>query len=177
MKKSRLMILSAFAMVAVCLTGCKKTGDDGGSTVEVPEFRDSDVYRAVLRDYNTLFNEAHSSTVNAERFVKFADAEAYLLDSAVLLPMTTEGGRYGLSRVLPYCGPYARYGSDSSKYKGYKIIKKDNNELLLTEYRDTLKQNWQEAVERGFDEEGENSKEAFNAAEQELLESWIHRKP
>lgn len=172
MKKSRLMILSAFAMVAVCLTGCKKTGDDGGSTVEVPEFRDSDVYRAVLRDYNTLFNEAHSSTVNAERFVKFADAEAYLLDSAVLLPMTTEGGRYGLSRVLPYCGPYARYGSDSSKYKGYKIIKKDNNELLLTEYRDILKQNWQEAVERGFAEEGENSKEAFNAAEQELLESW-----
>ncbi len=163
------MILSAFAMVALCLTGCDKSKKDD-SNVTVPEFKDSDVYRAVLPQYNSLFNEAHSSTNNAERFVKFADAEAYLLDAAVLLPMTTEGGRYGLSRVLPYCGPYARYGSDSSKYKGYKIIKKDNNELLLTEYRDTLKQNWKDAVERGWDET--HTKEAFNQEEQELLESW-----
>ncbi len=171
MKKSKLMVLSALAVVALSLTGCDKKGSKPGTDkADIPSFSDSDVYRTVLPEYKSLFDAAHSSTVNAERFVKFAEAEAYLLDSAVLLPMTTEGGRFGISRVLPFQGPYARYGSDSSKYKGYKIIKKANNELLSTAHRDELKADWRAAVERGFDET--NTKEAFNAAEDAKLASW-----
>ena len=172
MKKSRFMILSAFAVVALCLTGCDKKQEV--DSMAIPTFKDSDVYRTVLPEYKTKFDEAHSSTNNAERFVKFADAEAYLLDQAVLLPMTTEGGRYGLSRVLPYHGPYARYGSDSSKYKGYKIIRSNDNGhgLLKTEYRDTLKANWKAAVSKGWGEDPEAAKAAYDKAEEELLASW-----
>ena len=170
MKRSRLLILSAFAALTVCLTGCGESNSSKKTKVEIPEFKDSTVYNTVLPEYKTLFDAAHQSTNNAERFVKFAETEAYLLDSAVILPMTTEGGRYGISRVLPYSGPYARYGSDSSKYKGYKIIKTANNDLLLTSRRDELKADWRNAVERGFDET--NTKEAFNQAEAEKLAGW-----
>lgn len=170
MAKRNLILLSAFAALAVCLTGCG--GDKGGNSNKdgVLTFTDSEVYRQILPDYKALFDDAHKSMDNTERYVKFAKAEAYLLDQAVILPFNTEGGRYGLSRVLPYTGPYSRYGSDSSKYKGYKIIKTKNYDLLPTDRRNELKQDWKAAVERGFD--ATNTKEAFNAAEKAKLDAW-----
>ncbi len=170
MAKNKLLVLSAFAALAVCLTGCG--GDKGThkSKMEDLKFTDTEVYKTILPDYNSLFNTAHQSMDNAERYVKFADAEAYLLDQAVILPFNTEGGRWGLSRVLPYTGPYARYGSDSSKYKGYKIIKTEDNKLLPTAQRNELKEDWKTAVETGWN--AENTKEKFEANEKKKLDEW-----
>ena len=50
-----------------------------------------------------------------ERFILEAQAEAYLLDSAVMIPNTTQGGAYTISRIAYRTSPYANWGNDDDR--------------------------------------------------------------
>jgi len=124
---------------AVDLASLTWTGEDGAYAREDEE----DVYNAVLADFAALVEKANASDDLDERFVLFAKAEAMLLDSAVMIPTTTQGGAYTISRIAPRTIPYVQWGNDDDRVKGMVI----SDEFLTPAEREDLLAQWKDAVD------------------------------
>ncbi len=103
---------------------------------------DEDIYEEVLGDFEALMEAAEEAETIDERFVLEAQAEAYLLDSAVMIPNTTQGGAYTISRVAYRKTPYANWGNDDDRW-GTMVAA---NEFIAKEDREEFKAAWQAAV-------------------------------
>ena len=73
----------------------------------------------------------------------YAQAEAYLLDAAVMVPNTTQGGAYTISRIAPRTVPYVQWGNDDDRFKGLVI---SGDSFLTPAERDELLDIWAKAV-------------------------------
>ena len=100
------------------------------------------VYSEVLGKYAELSAAAKAAKTDDERFVLYAQAEAYLLDSAVMLPTTTQGGAYAMSRIAYRTVPYVNWGNDDDRWKGVII----SSDLITKEERADLVEQWKKAV-------------------------------
>ena len=103
---------------------------------------DEDIYYAVLDVYDELMQAAKAAETNDERFMLYAQAEAYLLDSAVMVPTTTRGGAYQISRIAPRTVPYVQWGNDDDRLFGLVI----SDEFITKEDRAELMDAWNKAV-------------------------------
>ena len=103
---------------------------------------DEAVYQSVLAKYEELCAQAKAAATDDERFVLYAEAEAYLLDAAVMSPYTTQGGAYTMSRVAPKTIPFVKWGNDDDRLKGLVI----SNEFITKEERAELLDQWAKAV-------------------------------
>lgn len=154
MKKFLALVL-VLLMVLPMVVACGKNGDDskdtntdnnGGdvvtpSTGEYVRGDDEQIYDAALGEYAKLLDEAEAlEDVNA-RFVLFAQAEAALLDAAVMIPNTTQNGAYTISRVAPKTIPYVQWGNDDDRLKGLVI----SDEFITKEERADLLDQWAKA--------------------------------
>jgi len=104
---------------------------------------DEEIFAAVLGEYEALLNTARDAKTDSERFVIYAQAEAALLDSAVMIPTTTQNGAYTISRIAPRTVPYVQWGNDDDRWKG-TIISGDT--FLTPAERDELLELWAKAV-------------------------------
>ncbi len=103
---------------------------------------DEDIYEEVLGDFEGLMAAAEAAETIDERFVLEAQAEAYLLDSAVMIPTTTQGGAYTMTRIAYRTVPYANWGNDDDRW-GTMVAA---NELIKKEDREVMKEAWKKAV-------------------------------
>ena len=103
---------------------------------------DEEIYEANLGHYAELLAEADSAESVDERFVKYAKAEAELLDSAVMIPTTTQNGAYTISRIAPRTVPYVQWGNDDDRLFGLVIA----DEFLTPDERADLFELWGKAV-------------------------------
>ncbi len=104
---------------------------------------DEEAYENALGGYEELMAAAKDPSIsNDERFVLEAQAEAYLLDSAVMIPTTTQGGAYQLSRIAPRTVPYVQWGNDDDRFFGMVI----SDEFLTPDERAELFELWGKAV-------------------------------
>ena len=103
---------------------------------------DEDIYEEVLGDFEGLMAAAEAAETIDERFVLEAQAEAYLLDSAVMIPTTTQGGAYTITRIAYRTVPYANWGNDDDRW-GTMVAA---NELIKKEDREVMKEAWKKAV-------------------------------
>ena len=103
---------------------------------------DDEIYDAVLGDFTALMDAAEAAESIDERFILEAKAEAYLLDSAVMIPTTTQGGAYAITRIAYRTIPYANWGNDDDRW-GTMVIA---NEFIKKEDRETMKEAWAMAV-------------------------------
>ncbi|BEP28645.1 peptide ABC transporter substrate-binding protein [Helicovermis profundi] len=71
----------------------------------------------------------------AKRYNLFAEAEAYLIDQAWVIPYRLGGnGGYVASKLDPFEAPYSPFGVSSLRYKGQHILDKPmSTELYLSE--------------------------------------------
>lgn len=162
MKKKVLSIVLAAAMV-LTFAGCEKdtpatvsidvatpssTSVDTTSTpdaaAEATYVRadDEEVYEAVLGGFEALSDAAKAAKTVDERFVLFAQAEAYLLDSAVMVPTTTQGGAYTINRIAPRTVPYVQWGNDEDRLKSLVI----SDEFCTPAERADMLDEWAKAV-------------------------------
>ena len=126
-----------------------QTGDEteapvgtDGEAVYVRE-DDEDIYEEALGEYAELLAAAEDPANSVdERFVLFAKAEAALLDSAVMIPTTTQGGAYTISRIAPRTVPYVQWGNDDDRLHGLVI----SDEFLTPDERADLFELWNAAV-------------------------------
>ena len=113
---------------------------------------DETKYNQVLGDYRELFEEASAITDRDEeskRYAMLAAAEAELLNTAVIMPNTTDGGGYAVSRIVPRSNQRTFYGTDDSRYKYMVIV----NKVLTTDERKAIIADWEAEFNANFSEE------------------------
>lgn len=144
--------------------GCKNNGDDKttpapnntnkpaesevpATTVPTTELPTGDynamsaaIYDAQLGAFNTLYQAAKEETNVSKRYALMAQAEAKLLEAAVLIPGTTNGGNYGLSRVAKRSASTVLWGNDSDRFHNVLVT----TELITAEDQTHLKAMWNE---------------------------------
>ncbi len=92
-----------------------------------------------LYEFQKLIQEADAIVDdNDARFAKYAEAEAWLLDHAIITPYISVGGGYAVSKEIPYTGLYGAYGLSSDKFKGRQV----SDNIISLEERDALKADW-----------------------------------
>ncbi len=98
------------------------------------------IYEDVLGEFMTAYDAAKAATNVSERYALMAIAEAKLLESGVLLPLTSNGGNYAISRAVPYTATTVLWGNDSYRYHNMLVA----TEPLKAADRDELKALWAE---------------------------------
>lgn len=78
--------------------------------------------------YENMINKAKEELVDIEkRLTLFAEAEAYFIDNAFILPYAVGGGGYSASKLNPFESQYSPFGVAGERYKGQKIMDKPMN--------------------------------------------------
>lgn len=99
------------------------------------------IYNDVLGDFLTAYDAGKAVTDNvSERYALMAIAEAKLLESATLMPLTAKGGNYAISRVAPYTISSVLWGNDQERYHNAIVT----TEPINSADRDELKALWAE---------------------------------
>lgn len=165
MKNLKRVLCALLALVMVLgFVGCKNNGDDKttpapnntnkpaesevpATTVPTTELPTGDynamsaaIYDAQLGAFNTLYQAAKEETNVSKRYALMAQAEAKLLEAAVLIPGTTNGGNYGLSRVAKRSASTVLWGNDSNRFHNVLVT----TELITAEDQTHLKAMWNE---------------------------------
>ena len=125
----------AAGAVALTLASC------GGPNQDPLEPTDTDekIYNKVFGDFYTLYKEAKKETTDLnKRYANMAVSEAKLLETGTILPTTTRGGQYALTRVVPRTVNGTLWGNDSDRL--HKILV--TNENIKKTDRDALIAIW-----------------------------------
>ena len=111
------------------------------SDIDLETATDEQLYTKFWGTYEQEVEAAESATSTAERYYHYAKAEAYILDQALYLPMTTEGGTYGLTRAAYRSVPYAKWGLTNERLNNIAVA----TDIVKPADRQTLKAKWQAA--------------------------------
>lgn len=167
-RKSLLVLAAAGAMTLVACggngaTSSKSTADassTGTSSTPISSNSvapavytrgdDTEIYNNVFGDFATAYATGKAATSDDERYVKYAKAEAKLLESGAFVPTTTQGGAYTMSRIAPRSIPYVYWGNDMDKLK-YIITAKgtDATSFIKKADREAMIALWKTAREGG----------------------------
>ena len=124
-------------------TTAENTGDEGDSSEAAPSDYDAvsaDIYQKALGDFITIYEDAKASDTVAERFAKMAQAEAKLMESAVMLPSSTRGGMYALRRWAPNSNSTTLWGNDNMRFHNRLVTE----ELVKADDCAEMKAKWTE---------------------------------
>ncbi|MCH4887450.1 peptide ABC transporter substrate-binding protein [Acidaminobacter sp. JC074] len=97
--------------------------------------------------YENMVEMASQEKVDLEkRYEMYADAEAYLLDNAWVIPYRKGGGGYVASLLNPYEAPFSPFGVASERWKGMHIL----SQPMSTEQFKAEKAAWEAAREEAL---------------------------
>lgn len=139
MKRLCALLLAVSLMWGV--TGCRQdttTKPTGTGDSQSYEEKSQAIYDAALGDFVEAYDAAQEADTVSKRYALMAVAEAELLASAVMLPLTAKGGNYTISRVAPNTAPNALWGSDADRVHNLVITDKP----ITAEHGDVMKANW-----------------------------------
>lgn len=113
-----------------------------------------------LKDYANLIDEAGAETADLNtRYEKFAAAQAWLTDSALIIPTTSKTGRPILTKVVPFSTPFAWSGDKGgSDFVNYKYMKLQNEPVTAKEYQEAQEKWEKERVESNKKEQEDLAK-------------------
>ncbi len=96
-----------------------------------------------LEDYEKMVVEAGEETSDvSKRYEKYAAAQAWLTDSALLIPTTSQTGRPMLSKMVPFTLPFAYSGNKGmSEALLYKYLDVQDKAVTTEEYQ-KAQENW-----------------------------------
>ena len=113
----------------------------------------SEIYNSELGEFYSLYSEAKEETNVSKRYAMMAQAEAKLLESAVMLPTKTQGGDYRLSRMAPHTTDYSLWGSDEYRIHQALIA----TDFIKAEDVAALREKWAELKGTGtYEAEAKN---------------------
>jgi ABC-type transport system substrate-binding protein len=141
------MALSAVAVFSSC-TG-EGNPDESKKPVEyvdpfagIEEYDElsGKVYEAVLGDFIKAYEAAKAEANESKKWALMAIAEAKLMESGVMMPTSSNGGNYALTRVAPNTATSTLWGNDSYRYHDVIVA----TELIKASDRAAMKAKWAE---------------------------------
>ena len=109
-----------------------------------------------LYDFEKMLNEAGAETQDLnKRYEKYAVAQAWLTDSALVIPTTSKTGRPFLTRVEPFSAPFGWTGGKGKDNVVYKGMKLQDKAVTTEEYNkalETWKKEQAESVQKAQEE-------------------------
>ena len=96
-----------------------------------------------LDTYTKMLEEANAETTDVKvRYEKYADAQAWLLDSGIIMPTISGGGSPSVSKSKPFSRAYSLVGIKGSGFN-FKYTKL-RSEIVTTKKYEEAKKKWQE---------------------------------
>ncbi len=108
-------------------------------------YEDSAVYENVLGEFWSAVEAAKACSDLDETYAMMAVAEAKMLESAVVMPVYSDGGSYGITHIVPGSIPSVKWGSDIDRFHTAIVT----NELITVEDRLALKAMWNDKAGTG----------------------------
>ena len=144
------MLLGSVATLASC-------GDDTDPTTPIEyvdpykDITDKDelysaIYEDVLGDFYKAYTAAKAETNVSKKWALMAIAEAKLMESGVMMPTSSNGGNYAITRVAPNTATSALWGNDSYRYHDVIVA----TEFITAAHRAEMKAAW--ATKKGTGE-------------------------
>lgn len=69
-------------------------------------------------EFDRMIEEASATFDTKQRFTKYSEAEAWMIEHAFVIPYMTTGGSYRMTYLVPYSYPQGKFGMAGYKYKG-----------------------------------------------------------
>ena len=144
----KLLALLLVAVMLISAVSCGKKYVDPYAGLDYDEVSEK-LYDEVLGEFYTAYEAAKAATNVSERQALMAVAEAKLMAAAVMLPLSTNGGMYAISRVAPYTASPILWGNDSYRYHDVIVC----TDPIKPADRSALKAKWAEVKGTGTYEE------------------------
>lgn len=97
--------------------------------------------------YENKVNAAKAELLDIEkRLTLFAEAEAFFINEAFIIPYAAGGGGYVASRLSPFESQYSPFGVSSERYKGQRVLKVPMNSEEFTQGLEKWEQERAEAL-------------------------------
>ncbi|NTK40882.1 peptide ABC transporter substrate-binding protein [Enterococcus faecium] len=102
-----------------------------------------------LSEYDALLDKAAAITDDLDaRYTAYADAEAWLLDNALQVPIYAYGGTPRVTNVVPFSKPFAWTGIATNKLKYIEV----QSDIVTTKQYDKAKKAWETKKEEAAKE-------------------------
>ncbi|ENZ5734326.1 peptide ABC transporter substrate-binding protein [Enterococcus lactis] len=93
-----------------------------------------------LSEYDALLDKAAAITDDLDaRYTAYAEAEAWLLDNALQVPIYADGGTPRVTNVVPFSGSYGWAGIAANKLKYVEV----QSDIVTTDQYDKAKKAWE----------------------------------
>lgn len=98
--------------------------------------------------YESMIENAKLEVIDiSKRYNMFAEAEAYIIENAWIIPFSTGGGGYISSKANPFEGPFSPFGVAGLRWKGQKLLEKPMSTEEYYEIRAEWEKNRASALE------------------------------
>ena len=87
-----------------------------------------------------MLEEANKEQEPAKRYEKYAEIQAWLVDSALAIPNVSQGGTPTLRKTVPFSSPFSQAGNKG--VESYKYLKLQDKTVTADEY-EKAKEKWQ----------------------------------
>lgn len=99
-----------------------------GGTYNFPEFVEDYTEENGEKRYTNLVDAARAEVHDiAKRYELFAEAEAFLIEEAFVIPYGVGGGGYVASLLNPFESQYSPFGLSGERFKGQRVLAKPMN--------------------------------------------------
>lgn len=103
--------------------------------------------------YENMVNEAKAERLDIEkRYKLFAEAEAFFIEEAFVIPYAVGGGGYSASRLNPFESLYSPFGVSAERFKGQKVMAKPMNSEEFSEALEIWEKERAEALKKAADD-------------------------
>lgn len=98
-------------------------------------------------EYDQLIEDAHNETKDVnKRYEKYAAAQAWLTDSALLIPIHSDGASPGVRKTVPYSAAFAWTGHKGQSFN-YKYLEVQDKVVSAKDY-DKARDQWKKEKEK-----------------------------
>lgn len=117
-----------------------------GGTYNKPELAEGYLESNGKPKYQNLVEKAKATIEAAERYQLFAEAEAFLIEEAFVIPYSVQGDGYMASKLNPFEAQFSPFGVTSEKFKGQSLLEKPMSNEEFKEAKEIWEQERAEAL-------------------------------
>ena len=183
---SILLVVAMMIAAVATFASCKDPVEPGKTPVEyVDPYKDitdkdelsAAIYKDVLGDFIKAYEAAKAETNESKKWAMMAIAEAKLMESGVMLPTSSNGGNYAITRVAPNTATSTLWGNDSYRYHDVIVA----TEFIEAAHRSEMKAKWAELrgtgeyeawVKSYLADKGYTTKDTYNIAYNSDPQNW-----